>query len=218
MGTIKVVKGDVTNPKLHSIKEIAVIPHCCNNIGVMGAGVAKAIRDKWPIVYKHYKQSSLELGSVSYSTIAINDDIKIVIANMIGQDGVCGWHNSKPLKYWALAKAMLSVAKFCKALSTDCEDKKAVIHCPKFGSDLAGGNWDFILELIKEIWLEDGIDVVVYEFEVNSNTNKIKDSYDFGLCPDCNTEIPDEVLDGESCSNCGHVFYEVDPDNLFPDN
>ena len=39
-----------------------------------------------------------------------------------------------------------------------------VIHTPKFGSELAGGCFDFILELIREIWLENGIDVVVYEF------------------------------------------------------
>lgn len=30
---------------------------------------------------------------------------------------------------------------------------------------MAGGDWDFILELIREIWLENGIDVIVYEFE-----------------------------------------------------
>ena len=39
-----------------------------------------------------------------------------------------------------------------------------VIHTCKFGSDLAGGNWEFILELIREIWLENGIHVVVYEY------------------------------------------------------
>jgi hypothetical protein len=29
---------------------------------------------------------------------------------------------------------------------------KVQIHAPKFGSGLAGGNWAFIQELIKDIW------------------------------------------------------------------
>jgi hypothetical protein len=38
------------------------------------------------------------------------------------------------------------------------------ICCPKFGSLRSGGNWDFILELIEEIWLNNGIDVTVCEY------------------------------------------------------
>ena len=26
------------------------------------------------------------------------------------------------------------------------------IHCPKFGSGLAGGNWNFISDLIDDVW------------------------------------------------------------------
>ena len=40
-----------------------------------------------------------------------------------------------------------------------------VFHCCKFGSDLAGGKWELIEELIKETWVDRGFDVVVYEFE-----------------------------------------------------
>lgn len=42
--------------------------------------------------------------------------------------------------------------------------------------------------------------------------NSVKDSYKDGACPDCQEEIPDSVLDGDSCSNCGHVFWDEDDD------
>jgi len=39
--------------------------------------------------------------------------------------------------------------------------KTTQIHAPLFGSGLAGGNWDFIEELINEIW--DGYDITVWQ-------------------------------------------------------
>jgi DNA-directed RNA polymerase subunit RPC12/RpoP len=36
--------------------------------------------------------------------------------------------------------------------------------------------------------------------------NPIKDSYEDGKCPDCGKEIPDDVVDGEDCQDCPHVF------------
>jgi len=30
--------------------------------------------------------------------------------------------------------------------------------------------------------------------------------YDEGLCPDCFMTIDLDMMDGGSCSNCGHVF------------
>jgi len=38
--------------------------------------------------------------------------------------------------------------------------------------------------------------------------NPIKLSYNDGICPDCGDEIPDDVVEGQGCTNCGHAFYE----------
>lgn len=35
----------------------------------------------------------------------------------------------------------------------------------------------------------------------------VKDAYENGVCPDCGEEIPDEAVQGQACSNCGHAFY-----------
>ena len=59
-GRIFYVKGDVCDLQRNDDNEIAVIPHCCNTLGVMGAGVALALRNKWPIVYDVYKRMEKE--------------------------------------------------------------------------------------------------------------------------------------------------------------
>ncbi|KKL18092.1 hypothetical protein LCGC14_2478960 [marine sediment metagenome] len=163
-GILRTIEGDVTNPQTSETREIVIIPHCCNNLKIMGSGVALALKKKWPLVYQVYNKMSAPsphclLGKVSYAKI----DNHLVIANMIGQDGVVSSTNSKPIKYLALANAMREVVGFIKMIKTQTVNP-VVIHSCKFGSDLAGGNWDFILELIREIWLENGIDVVIYEF------------------------------------------------------
>ena len=89
---------------------------------------------------------------------------------MIAQDGIKNTLNPKPIKYWALIKCMqdtLTVIGILKSNELMFGDKssKYVIHCPKFGSLRSGGNFDFILELINETWIDRGIDVVIYEYK-----------------------------------------------------
>jgi hypothetical protein len=173
IGTLRNVEGDATTPQTTHAKEIALIPHCCNNgvngngIGVMGAGVALALRKKWPQVYTEYKimenrdRGGLtnRLGDNSYAKIGNH----LVVVNMIAQNGIASESNSIPLKYEALISCMRNIVDYVRMIQKQTSNP-VVIHCPKFGSDLAGGDWNFIMELIKEIWLENGIDVVVYEW------------------------------------------------------
>lgn len=41
---------------------------------------------------------------------------------------------------------------------------------------------------------------------------RVKDNYENGECPDCGESIPDTVVEGESCKNCGHVFWHFKHD------
>lgn len=43
--------------------------------------------------------------------------------------------------------------------------------------------------------------------------NAIKDSYPNGECPDCGEAIPDDVVEGQACSNCEHVFTTEQPND-----
>lgn len=35
----------------------------------------------------------------------------------------------------------------------------------------------------------------------------IKSNYDKGECPDCHETIADNIVAGQECKNCGHVFW-----------
>ncbi len=78
-GQLRIVEGDVTNPQRTTENEIVVIVHCCNNHGVMGLGVALALKKKWPEVEEKYLNSSLLLGHVSYAFDYKDGSIEVVI-------------------------------------------------------------------------------------------------------------------------------------------
>jgi hypothetical protein len=40
-----------------------------------------------------------------------------------------------------------------------------------------------------------------------TDAEKIKSQFQDGNCPDCGLPIPDGIVDGGDCLNCGHVFY-----------
>jgi hypothetical protein len=176
-GILTNVIGDATTPQRINENEIVVITHCCNNgvngdgIGVMGAGVALSLRRKWEKVFEKYKKMEKQspkglknrLGENCY--VRVEEDV--IVVNMIAQDGIISTNNPKPIKYWALMRCMEAIrTDLFSYIGTNSQydGRKPVIHTPKFGSERGGGNFDFILELIREIWLEAGIDVVVYEY------------------------------------------------------
>jgi len=167
-GKLTNVIGDVTNPQFTGENEVAIIPHCCNDLGMMGAGVALALRKKWPSIFDSYhamvmghRNRQLQcLGKITY----INVEENITVFNMIGQHGIVDEDNPKPVKYTALVDAMREVSAYISIMRMQNPEKKYVVHTPQFGSALAGGKRELIIELIQEIWIENGIDVVVYEF------------------------------------------------------
>lgn len=167
-GKIKYVRGDATEPQTIIEEEISVIPHVCNNDGGWGKGFVLALSKKWDAperVYRNFckfNEGFPILGKICYAKV----DDYITVVNMIGQNGTVSKDNIIPLKYKALVECMSEVVAYIDLIRCQTNNK-VVIHCCKFGSDLAMGNWDFILELIREIWLENGIDVVVYEFEAD---------------------------------------------------
>ena len=170
-GKLTEVIGDVTTPQRIEKNEVVFIPHCCNDIGKMGAGVALAIKRKWEDAFYLYAshiarigQGEKNLGSTVFWNSAENGikDDAIVICNMIAQHGFKNKDNPRPLNYNSLVKCMNDVA--AEVITYKEVFNKCRIHCPMFGGDLAGGNFDFVKCLIEDIWLEAGIDVVIYEY------------------------------------------------------
>lgn len=134
-----------------------VILHQVNCQGVMGSGVAKQVREKYPWVYSHYKRlcglrrNKEDLLGFAQS-IYINERQEIV--NLFAQlnfgcDGQCY------TDYDSLKKALESVRDFHK------EETIAIPYL--MGCHRGGGDWNVVYKMIEEIF-EDN-DVLICEHD-----------------------------------------------------
>jgi len=152
---IKYVNGDATRPQGNGKK---VIVHCCNDLGLWGAGFVLALSRRWKAPEQMYHDfidglpEDERLGKVQF--VAVEPDI--CIANMIGQHGVGrGKNGVPPVRYEAIREGLKQVNMYCKM-------NNATMHAPKFGSDLAGGDWNVIEKIIEE---EIEAEVTIYIFK-----------------------------------------------------
>ena len=136
------------------------VPHVCNNIDLFGAGFAAQVADKYPSAKTNYHLLgknflSKNMGYSQVLKVKENEKYKhkLYIVNMIAQNGVRSYDNNRPLNYYGLVKSMVMLAQFIETNTGFLNKTENVeIHCPKFGSGLAGGNWSFINDLIDDIW------------------------------------------------------------------
>ncbi len=136
------------------------VPHVCNNIDLFGAGFAAQVAEKYPIVKENYHLLGKNFlkTNLGYSQIVkVYEDNKykhkLYFVNMISQVGVRSYDNIRPLNYMALVSSMHSLAKHIYNNTGFLnKSEKVEIHCPKFGSGLAGGDWNFITNLIEDVW------------------------------------------------------------------
>lgn len=142
---MEIVKGDL-------LEATGLIVHGCNCLGVMGSGVAKAIKDKWPIVYVEYKDyhrnAGLRLGDVHWVRVA-RDTIVVnaMTQHFYGRDG------TRYVDYEALRKCFKHVAALARSY-------KMPVNYPLIGCGLAGGDWNVVAPIIEEEL--DGIQHTLY--------------------------------------------------------
>lgn len=150
MANITYINGDATSPTGEGIK---IITHCCNNYGIWGAGFVIAISKKWKQVKPLYQKWLLKrenmLGKVQFLRL----EEEIVLANLIGQEGVGERDGIPPIRYDAIRAGLQKVNDFAKS-------NNASIHMPRIGCGLAGGSWKMIEEIIHEV-----VEVPVYVYD-----------------------------------------------------
>jgi hypothetical protein len=161
---IPIINGDLFDFVSQRIKQgnmgsSVVVPHVCNNIDLFGAGFAGALSAHYPIVKENYHLLGKTFlknnpGYVQYVKTIEDKNYGhcLIFANMIAQNETISKNNSRPLNYYNLCQSMNDVSIFIKQKFK--ADQKIEIHAPKFGCGLAGGNWNFVQELIKDIWKE----------------------------------------------------------------
>lgn len=144
-----------------------IVPHVCNNVDSFGAGFTAGIAKHYPVVKENYHMLGSHflknnLGYTQFVEVAKDNKYgyKLIFANMIAQNGTISKLNTRPLNYYALVKSMASIKSYIQQ-NFNPKDSPVQIHAPKFGSGLAGGDWRFIEELIKDIW--NNIPVFIYD-------------------------------------------------------
>ena len=138
------------------------VPHVCNNVDLFGAGFAAAIADVYPqikqdyhLLGKSYLKSRANFGKAQILKVYENPKYKhkLYFVNMIAQNGTKRYDNPRPLNYAALVRSMREISDYIQFNTGFINNQEKIeIHCPKFGSGLAGGNWEFIKDLIEDIW------------------------------------------------------------------
>jgi hypothetical protein len=138
-------------------KNTIAIAHICNDVKKWGAGFVIPLGRKFPSAKAKFLEHDISLGRTQL--VGVQKDPTIYVANMYGQHNV-GYdeHGNPPIRYSALTTAMQELSGLIE-FYPDME-----ILAPKFGAGLAGGNWDFIEILIKEIWIGNGIPVTIYVY------------------------------------------------------
>lgn len=151
MSQLKYVTGDATEPKGKGNK---LIIHVCNNEWKWGAGFVLALSKRWKSPELLYRRmEKLELGDISVQPV----ENGLCVVNMIAQDGVCtGNVSGIPLKYRALSCCLIKVFSLAKIMN-------ASIHAPRIGSGLAGGDWNIIEEQLKCKFVDNGVNVTIYD-------------------------------------------------------
>jgi O-acetyl-ADP-ribose deacetylase (regulator of RNase III) len=158
---MKYIEGDLFNHVPNDSDEVVIIAHVCNDIGAWGAGFVVPLGRKYPSARESYmSMTERNLGEVMFVPMAE----KVVVANMIGQEGVGpkfdGNKMIPPIRYDALKQCMHHVHDMAKLLQQ--QGKKVRIACPMFGAGLAGGDWNTIAIMIGLIWSEMGIETNIY--------------------------------------------------------
>ena len=133
------------------------IVHGCNALGVMGSGVALAVKRSFPSAYKSYwdrfQTSGLELGAA----YPINVDPGLVVWNAITQGEFGG--GVRQVSYDAVQTCFQQVNDYIGEKDRQVPQE---VHIPMIGAARGGGNWEIIREIIEQtmdypvtLWMPD---------------------------------------------------------------
>lgn len=141
---IKIVEGNILNANDD------LICHQVNCKGVMGAGLAKQIRNKYPIVFEKYRKlCNSQEGKLLGATQYIETSDGKVIVNMFAQDGY--GRDRRHTDYEALEQCLNSI-KYTVSDNNTALNGKTVAFPYQIGCGLAGGNWSIVYNMISDIF------------------------------------------------------------------
>lgn len=153
--SVDMVYGDLLTAKED------IIVHQVNCQGVMGSGIAKQVKEKYPKVYETYMDALQCRQSGTYPYISwctVNDNQTFV--NLYAQ---INYGRDAGVKY-------TSYDRFCCGLEQirdkfkDSNHKRTIAFPKNIGCGRGGANWNIIYNMILEILGKD-FDIVFYEYK-----------------------------------------------------
>ena len=122
------------------------IVHGCNAKGVMGSGVALAVKQMYPLAFKDYRDiyedEGLDLG-MAYPYMPSEE---LVIWNAITQEGF--GQPTRNCSYDAIQECFAQINE-AMGIVTDLGIVQE-IHIPFLGAGLGGGSWNIIKAIIED--------------------------------------------------------------------
>jgi hypothetical protein len=135
-----------------------IICQSVNCQGVMGSGVALAIRKKWPVVYTHYKAQCDTFDRFKFRLLGhvdvIDVDKNLQVANIFGQLSY-GVDGKRYTDYGALNRAFMTLDNSLP-VNNNLKFIDQIYFPYFFGCDRGGGDWIIITEMI-EYYFPDAI-------------------------------------------------------------
>lgn len=125
-----------------------VICHQVNCQGVMGSGIAKEARERFPVVYEKfretYKKKENKLGNIDVVDVCHGERF---VVNMYSQDNYLP-RGIRHTDYDAFKTCLLKI----KETFYDRRHEITIGFPYKIGCGLGGGDWDTIVKLIEEVF------------------------------------------------------------------
>lgn len=147
----KLIFGDL----FESIKKAhtdILVPHLVSNSGRFSSGFSSAVEKNYPIVKANYELISVhKLGDNQIIKIDAGNRRNIIFVNMIAQN-INVRKGKRQINYLSLVRCMAGISSYIKNNYSEIDSNKIEIHAPKFGCGIAGGNWNFISDLIDDVW------------------------------------------------------------------
>lgn len=139
--TEKVIKGNIFDSKA------TIISHQVNNLGIMGGGLAKQVKQIYPRVFEKYKnvcdKNLMKLGSCQ--VVDVDGTKTKFVANLCGKENI--GTDKRQTNYDGIYVALEKLAKYC------LDNKIESIAFPwGMSCGLAGGNWSIIITMIESVF------------------------------------------------------------------
>lgn len=132
---IRYVQGDLLASNLQ------VIAHGCNCQGVMGSGIARQIKEKYPNVYEVYKLKHQVMGLELGTILPVRTLDNRLVINCMTQSNY-GRNNQVYVDYNAVESCIAAINHNVSNWEV------SEVGFPKIGAGLGGGDWNKIEDII----------------------------------------------------------------------